>query len=192
MFPSIESAGRRFALLHLSSRASSQLRQYYQSATTSYCSSRRTSFPSLGDTSATLVSFSPRRTSTPPRPGFVNPGSPSGMLPRKQQDFQSSGEPLSVCTWSKPTPAGLIAPDHKVQQRGSWFSKGKDSHDWVFRRTIAWFSDSLFTLRRADHPTSRKTRFQLLVRFTGRDSHPQGSRALTCTSSPYPSFDWRN
>ena len=34
-----------------------------------------------------------------------------------------------------------------VQQRGPWSSKGKGSHDWVFRRSIAWLSDSLFTLR---------------------------------------------
>lgn len=55
---------------------------------------------------------------------------------------QVPGEPqLSVCTCSKPTPAGLLAPDHKVQQRGPWYEKSKGSHDWVFRRSIAWLSD---------------------------------------------------
>jgi hypothetical protein len=34
----------------------------------------------------------------------------------------------------------------------------------VFRRSIAWLSDSLFTLRRASYPTRRKTRFRPLVR----------------------------
>ena len=60
---------------------------------------------------------------------------------------QVPGEPqLSVCTCSNPTPAGLLAPDHTVQQRGPWSSKGRGSHDWVFRRSIAWLSDSLSTL----------------------------------------------
>jgi hypothetical protein len=33
---------------------------------------------------------------------------------------------------SKPTPAGLLAPDHKVQQRGPWSSNGKGSHERSF------------------------------------------------------------
>ena len=41
-----------------------------------------------------------------------------------------------------------------VQQRGPWSSEGKGSHDWVFRRSIAWLSDSLFTLRSAGYPTT--------------------------------------
>ena len=70
---------------------------------------------------------------------------------------QVPGEPqLSVCTCSNPTPAGLLAPDHTVQQRGPWSSKGKGSHDWVFRRSIAWLSDSLSTLRRGRYlPTTQ-------------------------------------
>ncbi len=35
----------------------------------------------------------------------------------------------------------------------------------VFRRSIAWLSDSLSTLRSASYPAPRKTRFQLLVRL---------------------------
>ena len=46
---------------------------------------------------------------------------------------QVPGEPrLSVCTSSNPTPAGLLAPDHTVQQRGPWSSKGKGSHQGSF------------------------------------------------------------
>ena len=77
---------------------------------------------------------------------------------------------------SKPTPAGLLAPDHKVQQRGPWSSKGKGSHDWVFRRSIAWLSDSLCTLRNADY--SNTTQHSLPVAgqaLLDGDSHPQGS-----------------
>ncbi len=57
---------------------------------TSCYPSRRTSFPSLGDTSVSLVVFAPGRTSAPPGPGVDNPVSPAGMLPRKQQDLPSS------------------------------------------------------------------------------------------------------
>ena len=39
------------------------------------------------------------------------------------------GNLISVCTCSKPTPAGLLAPDHIVQQRGPWSSQGKGSHN---------------------------------------------------------------
>ena len=53
-----------------------------------------------------------------------------------------------------------------VQQRGPWSSKGKGSHDWVFRRSIAWLSDSLSTLRSAGYPT------------TTQDSLPVASQAL--------------
>ena len=135
--------------------------------------SRRTSFPSFGGTSDALVAFAPWRTSAPPRPGVSNPVSPSGMLPRKQQDLPSSwGTSIIRLPCSKPTPAGLLAPDHTVQQHGPWYGKSKGSHDWVFRRSIAWLSDSLSTLRREyapkvqrTHMAPRKTRFQLLVKL---------------------------
>ena len=46
---------------------------------------------------------------------------------------QVPGEPpLSVCTCSNPTPAGLLTPDHTVQQRGPWSSNGKGSHEGSF------------------------------------------------------------
>jgi hypothetical protein len=74
--------------------------------------SRRTSFPSFGGTSVALVLFAPRRTSTPPRPGVGHPVSPAGMVRGNDRISQVPGEPqLSVCTCSKPTPAGLLAPD---------------------------------------------------------------------------------
>ena len=167
MFPKNGSMIRRLASLHWLQRGEvRQLPRYYQDAMTSCYPSRRTSFPSLGDTSVSLVVFAPERTSEPPRPGVRNPVSPAGMLPRRQQDLPSSwGTSVIRLPCSIPTPAGLIAPDHKVQQRGPWSSKGRGSRDWVFRRSIAWLSDSLFTLRRVRYRTRRKTRFQLLVRL---------------------------
>ncbi len=63
-----------------------------------------------------------------------------------------------------------------VQQRGPWSSKGKGSHDWVFRRSIAWLSDSLSTLRRARLPQHHaRLASSCWSGSTGRGSHPQGS-----------------
>ena len=178
MFPKNGSMIRRLAFLHwLQQGEVRQLQRYYQDAMTSYCSSRRTSFPSLGDTSVALVGFAPWRTSAPPRPGVGNPVSPSGCCRGSNRISQVPGEPQSsVCTCSKPTPAGLLAPDHLVQQRGPWSSKGKGSHDWVFRRSIAWLSDSLSTLRSAGllQPHARLAS-SCWSGFTGRGSRPQGS-----------------
>ena len=135
-------------------------------ATTSCCPSRRTSFPSLGDTSDALVAFAPRRTSAPPRPGVDNPVSPSGCCRGSNRISQVPGEPrLSVCTCSNPTPAGLLAPDH--YGAAAWplvFQKQRLPRK-VFRSSIAWLSDSLSTLRRVRCLPRRKTRFQLLVRL---------------------------
>ena len=56
--------------------------------------------------------FAPRRTSAPPRPGVGNPVSPAGNSPRSEQGSPKFlGNLMSVCTCSKPTPAGLFAPD---------------------------------------------------------------------------------
>src|SRR5262245_64177897 len=103
---------RRLASLHWLPRGVvRQLQQYYQDAMTSCCPSRRTSFPSLGDTSVSLVLFAPWRTSGPPGPGVDNPVAPAGMLPRRQQDLPSSwGTSVIRLPCSIPTPAGLTAP----------------------------------------------------------------------------------
>ena len=50
----------------------------YQSVTTSYRHERRTSFPSLGDTSAALVVFVLCQTSALAKPGVGDPVSPAG------------------------------------------------------------------------------------------------------------------
>ena len=167
-FSSNGSMNRRLASLHWLQRGEvRQLQRYYQDAMTSCCPSRRTSFPSLGDTSGVHSLFS----------------LPDGRVDRQglelvtrylRPEIRRGANRVLPSSWgpsmirlpcSKPTPAGLHAPDHQVQQRGPWSSKGRGSRDWVFRRSIAWLSDSLSTLRRAGHPTPRKTRFQLLVRL---------------------------
>ena len=76
--------------------------------------SRRTSFPSLGDTSVALVDFVLCQTSALSEPGVDNPVSPAGNCRgAKSRTLPSSwGTSMSVCTCSNPTPAGLLAPDH--------------------------------------------------------------------------------
>ena len=140
MLPSAESVGRRYAFLHWVLQGEFPSFNGTINRSTSCCPSRRTSFPSLGDTSVSLVVFAPWRTSEPPRPGVDNPVSPAGILPRKQQDLPSSwGTSFIRLPCSKPTPAGLLAPDHKSQQRGPWSSKGRGSRNWVFRRSVHGF-----------------------------------------------------
>jgi hypothetical protein len=105
---------------------------------------------------------------------------------------QVPGEPrLSVCTCSNPTPAGLLAPDHTVQQRGPWSSKGKGSHYWVFRRSIAWLPDSLSTLRSADYSNTTQDSLPvagqaLLDGLSTRKVPMKGFRAAIYISSPFP------
>jgi hypothetical protein len=85
---------RRLASLHWLQRGEvRQLQRYYQDAMTSCYSFRRTSFPSLGDTSVALVAFAPRRTSAPPRPGVDNPVSPAGCCRGSNRSSQVPGKP---------------------------------------------------------------------------------------------------
>ena len=125
-----------------------------------------------------LVEFAPRRTSVPPRPGVGHPVSPAGISARKRQDLPSSwGIPI-VRLHMFQSDAGRTActSPFTVQQRGPWLNKGKGLPRKVFRRSIAWLSDSLFTLRRASYPTRRKTRFRPLVRRYRTGFPPAGFR----------------
>jgi hypothetical protein len=113
MFPSIESAGRRFAFLHRVLRGEfpcfngtiKALRLPAAHPTALRC--LRLAVPRFS-----LVVFAPRRTSAPPRPGVGHPVSPAGIRRGDDRTSQVPGEPrLSVCTCSNPTPVGLLAPD---------------------------------------------------------------------------------
>mgnify|MGYP001544756696 CR=1 FL=1 len=158
---------RRLASLHwLQLGAVRLLPRYYQDAMTSCRPSRRTSFPSLGDTSVALVEFAPRRTSAPPRPGVDNPVSPSGMLPRKQQDLPSSWGTSVIRLHMFQTDAGRTACTRPLQR-----SSVALGHQKAKAPTFGSFDaiDGFRTrcLRFAGFVTSprRKTRFQLLVRL---------------------------
>ena len=144
-----------------------QFHRYYQGAMTSCRPSRRTSLPSLGGTSASTRSLrSPaRRTSAPSGPGVVDPVSRPGARRGDDRISQVLGEPrLSVCTCSTPTPAGPRAPDQYSAAAWPWVIERPRLPRGVFRRSIAWLSDSLSTLRSAGCPAPRKTRFRPLVR----------------------------
>ena len=144
---------RRLASLHwLQLGAVRQLHQYYQDAMTPCCHPAALRSLRLAVPRVALVSFAPRRTSAPPRPGVRNPVSPVRKFAEERTGFsQVPGEPpLSVCNVPA-TPAGLLAPDHTVQQRGPWSSKGKGSHERSFDALVALLSDSLSTLRSADY-----------------------------------------
>jgi hypothetical protein len=167
MFPSLKSADRRFASLHRVLQGEfpcfdgtiKALR--LPAAHPAALRFLRLAVPQLA-----LVRFAPGRTSAPPRPGVVDPVAPTGMSLRKRQDLPKvPGEPrLSVCTCSTPTPAGPLAPDHYSAAAWPLVIVRQRLPRWVFRRSIAWLSDSLSTLRSAGYPVPRKTRFRPLVR----------------------------
>jgi len=80
---------------------------------------------------------------------------------------QVPGEPrLSVCTCSNPTPAGLLTPDHYSAATWPLVLPKQRLPRKVFRRSIAWLSDSLSTLRRTGYPA------------TTQDSLPVAGQAL--------------
>src|SRR6516225_5674684 len=65
---------------------------------------------------------------------------------------QVPGEPqVSVCHVQS-TPAGLLAPDHYDAAARPLVSEKQGLPRKVFRRSIAWLSDSLSTLRSAGYP----------------------------------------
>ena len=77
---------------------------------------------------------------------------------------QVPGEPqLSVCHVQS-TPAGLRPPDQYGAAARPLVSEQQRLPRKVFRRSIAWLSDSLSPLRSAGCPAPRKTRFRPLVR----------------------------
>ena len=168
---------------------------------------RRASLPSLGGTSVALVLFAPGRTSAPPRPGVGDPVAPAGMCRGNDRLSQVLGEPrLSVCACSPPTPAGPLAPDPYSAAAWPWVIERQRLLRKDFRRSRAWLSDSLSTLRSAGYPAPRKTRFRPLVRryragFPPARFRGKVSDLFPTSHPPFPSFlgaidvaaaGWRN
>ncbi len=168
MFPSIDSADRRFAFLHW------VLQGEFPSFDGTIKALR---LPAVRPTALRFLRLAVPRlhsqvcsstTECAVEAWSCSPGGSSRDVAEETDRIsQVPGEPQSsVCTCSKPTPAGLLTPDHTVQQRGPCSSQGRGSHDWVFRRSIAWLSDSLSTLRDADYSN------------TTQDSLPVAGQAL--------------
>ena len=134
MCPSVESAGRRFASLDRVLRGEfpcfngtiKALRLPAVRPAALRCLR-------LAVTPRSLVLFAPRRTSAPPRPGVVNPVSPSGSSLRRRQDLASS--------WGTPIIRSLMFSRRRrdcghqtiaVPQRGPWYPNSKGSHERCF------------------------------------------------------------
>jgi hypothetical protein len=166
MFPSTESADRRFAFLRRVLRSEfpcfigtiEALRLPAARPAALRC--LRLAVPQRS-----LVNFAPRRTSEPPGPGVGHPVSPSGFSLRKRQDLPSSwGTPIVRSHMIRPTPAGLQTPDHYGAATWPLVNQQQRLPRKVFRSSIAWLSDSLSTLRSARYHAPRKTRFRPLVK----------------------------
>ncbi len=142
-----------------------RLHQYYEGATTSCRPSHRTSFPSFGSTPVALVSLlldgRVHRRGLELVTRLLHPG----IAEETTGSPKFLGNQLSVCTCSNPTPAGLLAPDHYGAAAWPLVIERQRLPRKVFRRSIAWLSNSLSTLRSEGYPAPRKTRFQLLVRL---------------------------
>ncbi len=145
-----------------------RLPRYYEGATTSCRYSRRTPLPSFGGTSVfhsffSLLDGRVRRQGLELITRYLQPGSHRGIDRISQVPGESQ---LSVCTCSNPTPAGLLAPDHCGAAAWPLVEQRQRLPRKVFRRSIAWLSDSLSTLRRTGYPA------------TTQDSLPAAGQAL--------------
>ena len=166
MWPSIESAGRRFAFLHRVLRGEfpcfdgtiKALRLPAAHPAALRC--LRLAVPRL-HSFVSLLGGRVRRQGLELVTRWLQPGSCRG----NDRISQVLGEPrLSVCTCSTPTPAGPLTPDHYGAAAWPLVIERQRLLRGVFRRSIACLSDSLFTLRSAGCPAPRKTRFRPLVR----------------------------
>src|SRR5262249_22475064 len=99
-----------------------------------------------------LVLFAPRRTSAPPGPGVVHPVSRPGFHGGDDRISQVPGEPRLSVRQVPSTPAGLRAPDPCGVAAWPLVSEQQRLPRKVFRRSIAWLSGSLSTLRSAGYP----------------------------------------
>ena len=166
LFPSIGSVGRHFASLHRVLRGEfpcfigtiKVLRLPAAHPAALRC--LRLAVPQRP-----LVFFAPRRTSAPPKPGVGDPVSPAGDSLRKRQDLPSSwGTPIVRLHMFHTDAGRIVTPDHFGAATWPLVIERQRLPRKVFRRSIAWLSDWLFTLRSAGCPTPRKTRFRPLVR----------------------------
>ena len=144
-----------------------RLHQYYAGATTSYCHLAALRFLRLAiprmHSFVRSLAVECGRQSLELVTRCLQPGIAEEQ---KSRTLPSSwGTSIFRLPCSKPTPAGLLASDHCDAAAWPLVIEWQRLPRKVFRRSIAWLSDSLSTLRSAGYPTPRKTRFQLLVRL---------------------------
>ena len=135
--------------------------------------------------------YAPRRTSAPPRPGVGNPVLQPGIAEETGRSSQVLGKPLFVCTCSNPTPAGLFAPDHYGAAAWPLVIERQRLPRKVFRRSIAWLSNSLSTLRRVRYLTTTQDSLPvagqaLLDGLFTRKVPLKGFRFVNYISFPFP------
>ena len=191
---------RRLASLRwLRPGAVRQLRRYYQDAMTSRRPSRRASLPSLGGTSVALACVRSSAGECAAEAWSWSPGISGRESPRRRQDLPSSwGISIVRLHMFLPTPAGLLTPDHYGAAAWPLDPQVQRLPHWVFRRPIAWLSDSLSTLRRADYsdPTQDSLPVTGQALPDGLSTHKIPMRGFKIVSlhlyPPLPSFAWRN
>jgi len=171
------------------------LLQRYQSATTSRRSSRRASLPSLGGTSVALVRFAPWRTSAPPRPGVGNPVSPTGNIAEETTGSPKFlGNPDCPFAHVQSTPVGLLTPDHCGAATWPLVCERQRLTRKVFRRSIAWLSDWLSTLRGVGHPNPTQDSLPAAGQalpdglYTRKVVNERFQRCFLTSHPPFPSF----
>jgi hypothetical protein len=112
--------------------------------------------------------------------------------------YQVPGEPRLPVRHVQSTPAGLLAPDRYGAAAWPSVCEKRRLPRKVFRRSIAWLSDWLSTLRRAGYPSSTQDSLPAAGQALpdGRSTRKvplKGFRAASFTSRPpFPSFAWRN
>jgi hypothetical protein len=167
MFPSIESAGRRFASLHRVLRgefpcfngtikalrlpaAHPAALRFLRLAVPRFHSLRSLPGRRVGRRGLELVTR------------YLQPG----VAEETTGSPKFLGNPDCPFAHVQSTPAGLLAPDHYDAAAWPLVCEKQRLPRKVFRRSIAWLSDSLSTLRRTGHPA------------TTQDSLPAAGQAL--------------
>jgi len=122
-----------------------------------------------------------------------------GILPWRRQDLPSSwGISLVRLHMFLPTPAGLLTPDYYGAAAWPLDPQVQRLPRKVFRRPIAWLSDSLSTPRRADYsdPTQDSLPAAGQALPDGLSTHKIPMSGFKIVSlhlyPPLPSFAWRN
>jgi hypothetical protein len=151
--------------------------------------------PSLGGTSAFTRSFRSAADECAAEAGSWSPGSSGRDVAEETTGSPKvpGGPRLSVCACATPTPAGPRAPDRYSAAAWPWVIERPRLPRGVFRRSIAWLPDSLFTLRRIGYPVSTQNSLPavgqtLLGGLCTRKVPTEGFRVLVSSHPPSPSL----